>query len=190
MRARPYDRAQARQDRRGRQALEARGIRVCRGCGCTEHNACVDEHDWTCSWVDVDRCSTCEAWIRFRFCRDFLRGRGWILGMQLLPAKRLMNHGEEGRMTLAALAVEVRLQPAWPFVQVSAYSDADEIATRLAAEAGWPPLMEPPRTTIRIQIKGFEKLRAALEQAGEQIREATAQAVIFAAAAQRDRRKG
>lgn len=190
MRARPYDQRQARQDRRGRQALEARGIRVCRGCGCTEHNACVDSNDWPCSWVGVDRCSTCEPAIRVWACADWLRGRGWMLGLQLLPARRLMTAGEEGRQVLAALAVEVRLQTSWPFVQVDAYSDADEIATRLAAEAGWPPLMEPPRATIRIHVQGLEKLRAALEQAGEQIREATAQAVIFAAAAQRDRRKG
>lgn len=173
MRARPYDRRQARQDKRGRRALAARGVRVCRGCGCTQDNACVDEHDWTCSWVDVDRCSTCEAWLRVRFCRDWLRGRGWIFGLQFLPAKRLMTAGEEGRMTLAAFALEARLQPAWPFVRVSCYSDADEIATRLAAEAGWPPLLEPPRPTIRIVIKGMDRLRAALEEAGARIQEAT-----------------
>lgn len=189
MRARPYDRRQARADKRGRRALEARGIRVCRSCGCTENNACVDDHDWPCSWIDVDRCSTCEPSVRAWVCRDFLRGHGWMMGLQLLPARRLMRAGEEGRQVLAALAVEVRLQPTWPFVQVDAYSDADEIATRLAAEAGWPPLMEPPRRTIRIRVEGFEKLRAALEQAGEQIRAAAAAAVAFGALADQQRRR-
>jgi len=33
--------------------------RVCRVCGCTENNACVDANHCTCSWTVEDLCSSC-----------------------------------------------------------------------------------------------------------------------------------
>jgi hypothetical protein len=46
--------------------LLSRGIRdaetmlVCRGCGCTENDACYDEEsEETCHWVEVDWCNRC-----------------------------------------------------------------------------------------------------------------------------------
>ncbi len=37
--------------------------RVCRECGCTEHNACEDSRSptGTCWWVEGDLCSACQA---------------------------------------------------------------------------------------------------------------------------------
>jgi hypothetical protein len=46
----------------GIQHMEAdvRDEPVCRICGCTEHNACVDEKDGhTCDWSEDDLCSFC-----------------------------------------------------------------------------------------------------------------------------------
>lgn len=34
-------------------------VRKCRKCGCTEDNACVDQHGNSCYWVDEDLCSDC-----------------------------------------------------------------------------------------------------------------------------------
>lgn len=35
--------------------------RTCRGCGCTEHRACVDPEAGPCWWVEADLCSHCQA---------------------------------------------------------------------------------------------------------------------------------
>lgn len=32
---------------------------VCRVCGCTKYNACVNEYGDACSWVEPDLCSAC-----------------------------------------------------------------------------------------------------------------------------------
>lgn len=39
----------------------ARGIvdRICRACGCTELDACLDKGGHGCSWVENDFCSSC-----------------------------------------------------------------------------------------------------------------------------------
>lgn len=41
--------------------IESRShLRRCRGCGCTENNACVDPRfDVPCSWIERDLCSAC-----------------------------------------------------------------------------------------------------------------------------------
>lgn len=37
------------------------GLRTCRKCGCSEHDACWDEkHGAPCHWVEDDLCSACE----------------------------------------------------------------------------------------------------------------------------------
>lgn len=33
--------------------------RICRGCGCSQYDACND-HGRGCSWVDADLCSVCQ----------------------------------------------------------------------------------------------------------------------------------
>lgn len=33
--------------------------RTCGSCGCTDHDACVDDEGWPCEWVEVDLCSAC-----------------------------------------------------------------------------------------------------------------------------------
>lgn len=32
---------------------------ICRVCGCTDYDACEHPVTGTCSWVEVDLCSTC-----------------------------------------------------------------------------------------------------------------------------------
>lgn len=40
--------------------LPASGIRACRVCGCTDHDACVDPATGiACHWVEDDLCSSC-----------------------------------------------------------------------------------------------------------------------------------
>lgn len=34
-------------------------MRKCRKCGCTDNNACIDEHGQACYWVDENLCSAC-----------------------------------------------------------------------------------------------------------------------------------
>ncbi len=42
--------------------LPASGIRACRRCGCTEHDACIDELTGRpCHWVEPDLCSACDG---------------------------------------------------------------------------------------------------------------------------------
>lgn len=42
---------------------------TCVGCGCTDHNACVDENRTPCSWLKVNRetglgvCSSCPKFL-------------------------------------------------------------------------------------------------------------------------------
>jgi hypothetical protein len=40
-------------------------LRTCAGCGCTDHNACIDPETFEpCAWVedvDIDICTTCAA---------------------------------------------------------------------------------------------------------------------------------
>ena len=33
---------------------------ICAGCGCTQHDACLDDHGVGCHWVAPDLCSGCE----------------------------------------------------------------------------------------------------------------------------------
>jgi len=35
------------------------GQRTCRHCGCTEHNACVDDERGACSWASANQCAHC-----------------------------------------------------------------------------------------------------------------------------------
>ena len=37
-------------------------IQSCRECGCTDLEACVDEHGIACHWVEKDLCSKCAGW--------------------------------------------------------------------------------------------------------------------------------
>lgn len=39
----------------------ARGItaRLCRTCGCSEFDPCMDDDNYGCSWVESDLCSAC-----------------------------------------------------------------------------------------------------------------------------------
>lgn len=39
--------------------LNGQNPRVCRKCACSEHDACLDEHDVPCHWVEADLCSAC-----------------------------------------------------------------------------------------------------------------------------------
>ncbi len=32
---------------------------VCRGCGCTDWNACIEPDGWPCCWVEENLCSAC-----------------------------------------------------------------------------------------------------------------------------------
>lgn len=34
---------------------------MCRECGCTDDNACVDEEGTACHWVEPDLCSACHG---------------------------------------------------------------------------------------------------------------------------------
>ncbi len=39
------------------------GQRICRVCGCTEHNACVDEVGQACAWGGPDLCTACAPFV-------------------------------------------------------------------------------------------------------------------------------
>lgn len=49
-----FDAGVLRRLERGEQA------RICRRCGCSEFDPCVDDHNQPCSWAAVDRCSACK----------------------------------------------------------------------------------------------------------------------------------
>lgn len=36
-------------------------VRRCRGCGCSDHEACIDDFGQPCFWVEEDLCSECLA---------------------------------------------------------------------------------------------------------------------------------
>lgn len=86
-----------------------------------------------------------EPWVSGYFGRNYAHGDGWEAHLMLFPARRLMTQGDEGRMVLAGLHVAVRLcWRTWldrmrgqhnPRVSVRVFSDADEIAARLAQGA-------------------------------------------------------
>jgi len=40
--------------------LKGKDVRICKSCGCSWKDACVDEHGHTCHWVAMDRCSHCD----------------------------------------------------------------------------------------------------------------------------------
>lgn len=83
--------------------------------------------------------------------RDYVRGRDWIAAAALIPRPDLMRASEDGRVILCGLSVEFRLR--WPWgprdgwcwawdrdgwrwpVRATLYSDAPEIASRLAMGA-------------------------------------------------------
>lgn len=87
-----------------------------------------------------------EPWARGFFGRDYMRDvLGWELGLVLFPARRLMTREDDGRMIIAGLWIRVRF--CWqthrermegrvrPRLDFRVWSDADEIATRIAARA-------------------------------------------------------
>ncbi|ROC60411.1 hypothetical protein [Klebsiella quasipneumoniae] len=49
---------------------------TCVGCGCTDHNACVDENHTPCSWLKVNRetglgiCSSCPTFLNHSLTAD------------------------------------------------------------------------------------------------------------------------
>jgi hypothetical protein len=78
--------------------------------------------------------------------RDYMRDGGWVVRLAVLPARRLMTKAtDEGRVILAGLHLEFSvcwqsgldrmLDRVRPRASVRAWSDADEIATRIAASA-------------------------------------------------------
>ena len=36
-------------------------VQACRACGCWQHDACLDENEEPCHWVEADLCSVCAA---------------------------------------------------------------------------------------------------------------------------------
>lgn len=42
-------------------AVEVLDEQVCRSCGCTNGNACLDENNEPCAWIEDDLCTACEA---------------------------------------------------------------------------------------------------------------------------------
>jgi hypothetical protein len=43
----------------GRARFLRRGVQQCRGCACTETDACLDLAGGRCSWVEPDLCTSC-----------------------------------------------------------------------------------------------------------------------------------
>lgn len=64
---------------------------------------------------------------------DWMRRLGWAGWLTILPMRSLMRRDEQGMLILSALDIEFHLFPFWVRVR----SDANEIATRRAALAGW-----------------------------------------------------
>lgn len=49
-------------------------VKQCRGCGCTEFNACKNSDGTSCSWIEDDLCSTCDI-----ITKKLLDPNSWML---------------------------------------------------------------------------------------------------------------